>query len=120
MHGDDGDQGTCTFHNTELLGLMSVGGVPPSPTPELLGPRNAGQAGVAALAARVAVATRRLKNALSFISQRLCPDASLDRRLKPGNVFQQFEVPEGIRRPHPRDSVKKTNCNPITPGDNWE
>ena len=48
MHGDDGDQGTWIFHKTEFVGLILMGGVASLATPELFGPRNAGQAGVAA------------------------------------------------------------------------
>src|ERR1700722_1139919 len=107
MHGDDGDQGTWTFHKTELDGLTSVGGVPPSPTPELLGPRKAGHAGVAPLAAKAAVAKRRLRNGLGFISQKQCPRTIVALSLRPGNVFQQCEAPEGAWRPHTGDSVKK-------------
>jgi len=87
MHGDEGDQGTWTFHKTELLGLMSMGGVAPVATPELLGPRNPGQAGVAPSAAKAAAAAMILSNASSFISQKQRLNATLDRRLGPGNVF---------------------------------
>jgi hypothetical protein len=64
MHGEDGDQGTWTFHKTELVGLISMGGVASSATPELLGPRNAGQlGGVEPPAAQAVAATIRLSNA---------------------------------------------------------
>jgi hypothetical protein len=87
MHGEDGDQGTGTFHKTELVGLMSMGGVAPAATPELLGPRNPGHAGVAPSAANAATATMTLSNASSFISQQQILSATLNRRLRPGNAL---------------------------------
>jgi hypothetical protein len=43
MQGEDTDHGTATFHNTELVGPISTGGEAWVATPELFGPRNAGQ-----------------------------------------------------------------------------
>jgi hypothetical protein len=48
MQGEDGDQGTWIFHKTELVGLILTGGVASDATPELFGPRNAGQVEVPA------------------------------------------------------------------------
>jgi len=43
MQGEDGDQGTSIFHNTELVGPILIGGLASAETPELFAPRNAGQ-----------------------------------------------------------------------------
>jgi hypothetical protein len=48
MHGEEGDQGTASFHSTELDGPILVGGVASWATPELFGPRNEGQTGIPA------------------------------------------------------------------------
>ena len=40
--GDEGDQGTDTFHRTASLVPIFVGGLQWAPTPELFGPRNPG------------------------------------------------------------------------------
>jgi hypothetical protein len=69
MHGEDGDQGTWTFHKTEFVGLTLMGGAPPSATPELFGPRKAGQDGVTALAVKEAAAKKTLSKEIGFISQ---------------------------------------------------
>jgi hypothetical protein len=58
MQGEDGDQVMSSFHKTELEGPILIGGVPSRATPEQLGPRNVGQAGVDA---RDAVAKTKLK-----------------------------------------------------------
>ena len=48
MQGEEGDQGTSSFHSTELEGPILIGGVASATTPELLGPRKPGQGGDAA------------------------------------------------------------------------
>ena len=70
MHGDDGDHGTGIFHKTELVGLILTGGVASVVTPELFGPRNPGQAAVAACAAPAADPTIKQKNAAFLMGQR--------------------------------------------------
>jgi hypothetical protein len=67
MHGEDGDQGTWAFHNTEFVGLIFTGGVASAATPELFGPRNPGQTGVAAGTAETTPATIKQNNTSDFI-----------------------------------------------------
>jgi hypothetical protein len=45
-HGEDGENGIGTFHKTELVGLILMGGVASGETPEQLAPRKAGQVAV--------------------------------------------------------------------------
>jgi hypothetical protein len=47
MHGDDGEKGSGTFHNTALVGPIFTGGLASAATPEQFGPRKVGQTGVA-------------------------------------------------------------------------
>src|SRR5579863_7524823 len=76
MHGEDGDQGTCTFHKTEFEGPISMGGLASAATPELLGPRNPGQAGVAPVAAKAVAARMTLRKTSGFIGQQQVTCAS--------------------------------------------
>src|SRR5712691_7143964 len=45
MHGEDGDHGISVFHATLFVGPIFMGGFASAETPELFGPRKAGQAG---------------------------------------------------------------------------
>jgi hypothetical protein len=72
MHGEDGENGKDTFHNTELVGLILIGGFASAETPEQLTPRKPGQVCGAALVwtvvtARVANPNNAARKVLEFM-----------------------------------------------------
>ncbi len=56
MQGEEGDHGAWIFHNTRLVGPILVGGLASVETPELFGPRKAGQETVAPWTAKAEAA----------------------------------------------------------------
>jgi len=84
--GEEGDQGTWIFHTTPLVGPMLTGGVASRLTPELFGPRNAGQAGVAACPPAAEVTISRQSNKWSFMVQPWINASTVVPELKLGNI----------------------------------
>src|ERR1051326_4349735 len=83
MHGEETDQGTGIFHRTEFVGLILIGGLDWVETPELFGPRNAGQITVSPRAKEVAPPASKQINMDGFMrkleSLWLCPRIAFPR-----------------------------------------
>jgi hypothetical protein len=68
MQGEDTDHGTAAFHSTELVGLILTGGEARVATPELFGPRNAGQVEGAARTSQAAAMKLTQSKVFVFMS----------------------------------------------------
>ena len=70
MQGEEGEKGTSTFQSTRLVGPILTGGLASAATPELFGPRKAGQESAAPWAVKQDAATPEQNNARTIMDEK--------------------------------------------------